>query len=121
MNDVVNTNENIENVKTAGVWMMVLGAIYLFWALFDAWALIDALIFLSLGYLAYAKYSKSALLTGLIIYALGWIIILLLEPFNMIGLISRAYISYVLVMGYISARKLSKVSGGKQASFEYVS
>ena len=121
MNDVVNTNENIENVKTAGVWMMVLGAIYLFWALFDAWALIDALIFLPLGYLAYAKYSKSALLTGVIIYALGWIIILLLEPFNMIGLISRAYISYVLVMGYISARKLSKVSGGKQASFEYVS
>ena len=60
MNDVVNTNENIENVKTAGVWMMVLGAIYLFWALFDAWALIDALIFLPLGYLAYAKYSKSA-------------------------------------------------------------
>ena len=40
--------------------MMVLGAIYLFWALFDAWALIDALIFLPLGYLAYAKYSKSA-------------------------------------------------------------
>ena len=120
MNEAVNKDKYIKEVKTAGIWLMLLGGLSLLAVAVDPWFIIDAVLFLSFGAFAYFKKSEIGILLGLISYGIGWLVFFE-EYSSILGFILRVFITYQIFQGYMAARRLKEIHNGKHASFKYVS